>query len=36
VLLAVVPLATIHALGNILTNLSLNLVAVSFTHTVKA
>ncbi|GAX82853.1 hypothetical protein CEUSTIGMA_g10279.t1, partial [Chlamydomonas eustigma] len=32
----VFPLAMIHVLGNVLTNISLGLVAVSFTHTVKA
>ena len=31
----VFPLAMIHVLGNVLTNISLGLVAVSFTHTVK-
>lgn len=30
------PLAIIHVLGNVLTNVSLGAVAVSFTHTVKA
>jgi solute carrier family 35 protein E1 len=30
------PLALINVLGNVLTNVSLGLVAVSFTHTVKA
>lgn len=30
------PLAVIHVLGNVLTNVSLGAVAVSFTHTVKA
>jgi hypothetical protein len=29
------PLAIIHVLGNVLTNVSLGKVAVSFTHTVK-
>ena len=32
---SVAPLAMIHVLGNVLTNISLGLVAVSFTHTVK-
>ena len=32
---SVAPLAFIHTLGNVLTNISLGLVAVSFTHTVK-
>jgi hypothetical protein len=32
---SVFPLAMIHVLGNVLTNISLGLVAVSFTHTVK-
>lgn len=32
----VAPLALIHVVGNVLTNISLGLVAVSFTHTVKA
>ena len=36
VLVCVIPLAAIHALGNVLTNLSLSAVAVSFTHTIKA
>jgi hypothetical protein len=31
----VYPLAIIHVLGNVLTNVSLGKVAVSFTHTVK-
>ena len=35
VLICVIPLAAIHALGNVLTNLSLSVVAVSFTHTIK-
>ena len=30
------PLACIHTLGNVLTNLSLTKVSVAFTHTVKA
>lgn len=33
---SVFPLALIHVLGNVLTNVSLGYVAVSFTHTVKA
>lgn len=33
---AVAPLAVVHVLGNLLTNVSLGLVAVSFTHTIKA
>ncbi|KAG1667772.1 hypothetical protein FOA52_010809 [Chlamydomonas sp. UWO 241] len=33
---AIYPLAIINVLGNVLTNVSLGLVAVSFTHTVKA
>lgn len=33
---SIVPLAMIHVLGNVLTNVSLGKVAVSFTHTVKA
>lgn len=33
---AVAPLAVVHALGNLLTNMSLGMVAVSFTHTIKA
>lgn len=33
---SVLPLAGIHVLGNVLTNVSLRAVAVSFTHTVKA
>jgi solute carrier family 35 protein E1 len=32
---AIYPLAIIHVVGNVLTNISLGLVAVSFTHTVK-
>jgi solute carrier family 35, member E1 len=30
------PLALIHMLGNVFTNMSLGKVAVSFTHTIKA
>lgn len=33
---AISPLATIHVVGNVLTNVSLRAVAPSFTHTVKA
>ena len=33
---AVIPLAAVHTLGNLLTNVSLGMVAVSFTHTIKA
>jgi uncharacterized membrane protein len=33
---AVAPLALVHTLGNLLTNVSLGMVAVSFTHTIKA
>ena len=33
---AITPLACIHVLGNVLTNVSLRAVAPSFTHTVKA
>ncbi|XP_059670135.1 phosphoenolpyruvate/phosphate translocator 2, chloroplastic-like isoform X2 [Cornus florida] len=35
-LAAIVPLAVIHTMGNLLTNVSLGKVAVSFTHTIKA
>ncbi|KAL8158971.1 hypothetical protein V2J09_000508, partial [Rumex salicifolius] len=35
-LAAILPLAVVHALGNLFTNLSLGKVAVSFTHTIKA
>lgn len=35
-LLAVLPLAAVHTLGNLFTNMSLGKVAVSFTHTIKA
>ncbi|GAQ77706.1 phosphate/phosphate translocator [Klebsormidium nitens] len=35
-LIAITPLALVHALGNLFTNLSLGKVAVSFTHTIKA
>ena len=33
---AVVPHASVHTLGNLLSNISLGSVAVSFTHTIKA
>ncbi|KAM7279757.1 hypothetical protein ACFE04_006891 [Oxalis oulophora] len=33
---AILPLAVAHTLGNLLTNISLGRVAVSFTHTIKA
>ncbi|XP_052195583.1 phosphoenolpyruvate/phosphate translocator 2, chloroplastic-like isoform X2 [Diospyros lotus] len=33
---AILPLAVIHTMGNLLTNISLGKVAVSFTHTIKA
>jgi solute carrier family 35, member E1 len=33
---AVLPLAVVHTIGNLLTNVSLGMVAVSFTHTIKA
>ena len=36
VLLKILPLACVHTLGNLLTNVSLGKVAVSFTHTIKA
>ncbi|KAL9243142.1 hypothetical protein vseg_017067 [Gypsophila vaccaria] len=35
-LLAILPLAVVHTLGNLFTNMSLGQVAVSFTHTIKA
>ncbi|KAJ6797196.1 phosphoenolpyruvate/phosphate translocator 2, chloroplastic-like [Iris pallida] len=35
-LLAILPLAIVHTLGNLFTNVSLGKVAVSFTHTIKA
>lgn len=35
-LAAILPLALVHTLGNLFTNMSLGKVAVSFTHTVKA
>jgi hypothetical protein len=36
VLKGVLPLAVVHTLGNLLTNISLGAVSVSFTHTIKA
>ncbi|CAJ1975126.1 unnamed protein product [Sphenostylis stenocarpa] len=33
---AILPLAAVHTLGNLFTNMSLGKVAVSFTHTIKA
>lgn len=33
---AILPLAVVHTMGNLLTNISLGKVAVSFTHTIKA
>ena len=35
-LAAIFPLAVAHTLGNLLTNISLGKVAVSFTHTIKS
>jgi solute carrier family 35 protein E1 len=35
-LVTILPLACVHTLGNVLTNVSLGKVAVSFTHTIKA
>ncbi|KAL6174901.1 PREDICTED: triose phosphate/phosphate translocator, non-green plastid, chloroplastic [Fragaria vesca subsp. vesca] len=35
-LAAILPLAIVHTLGNLFTNMSLGKVAVSFTHTIKA
>ncbi|KAJ8553892.1 hypothetical protein K7X08_024570 [Anisodus acutangulus] len=35
-LVAILPLAMVHTLGNLFTNMSLGKVAVSFTHTIKA
>ncbi|XP_044484147.1 triose phosphate/phosphate translocator, non-green plastid, chloroplastic-like [Mangifera indica] len=35
-LAAILPLAVVHTLGNVFTNMSLGKVAVSFTHTIKA
>ena len=33
--ISILPLAAVHTLGNLLTNVSLGAVAVSFTHTIK-
>ncbi|XP_066323009.1 phosphoenolpyruvate/phosphate translocator 2, chloroplastic-like [Miscanthus floridulus] len=35
-LIAILPLAIVHTMGNLFTNMSLGKVAVSFTHTIKA
>lgn len=35
-LVAILPLAIVHTLGNLFTNMSIGKVAVSFTHTIKA
>lgn len=35
-LAVILPLAVLHTLGNLLTNISIGKVAVSFTHTIKA
>jgi len=35
-LMAILPLAVVHTMGNLFTNMSLGKVAVSFTHTIKA
>jgi drug/metabolite transporter (DMT)-like permease len=35
-LAVILPLAVAHTLGNLLTNISIGKVAVSFTHTIKA
>lgn len=35
-LVAIIPLAVAHTMGNLLTNISIGKVAVSFTHTIKA
>ncbi|KAK9846393.1 hypothetical protein WJX81_002918 [Elliptochloris bilobata] len=35
-IVSVIPLAVVHTMGNLLTNVSLGHVAVSFTHTIKA
>lgn len=35
-LAAILPLALVHTMGNLFTNMSLGRVAVSFTHTIKA
>ncbi|BAF16686.2 Os05g0170900 [Oryza sativa Japonica Group] len=32
----ILPLALVHTMGNVFTNMSLGKVAVSFTHTIKA
>lgn len=34
--MAILPLAIVHTMGNLFTNMSLGKVAVSFTHTIKA
>ncbi len=34
-IVSIIPLAVVHTLGNLLTNVSLGKVAVSFTHTIK-
>ena len=36
IFVSILPLAAVHTLGNLLTNVSLGKVAVSFTHTIKA
>ncbi|KAL5076625.1 hypothetical protein RYX36_015609 [Vicia faba] len=33
---AILPLAVVHTFGNMLTNISLGKVSISFTHTIKA
>ncbi|KAK9117183.1 hypothetical protein Sjap_016130 [Stephania japonica] len=35
-ILAILPLAVMHTMGNLFTNMSLGIVSVSFTHTIKA
>ncbi|KAF6171537.1 hypothetical protein GIB67_018061 [Kingdonia uniflora] len=35
-LVAILPLAIVHTMGNLFTNMSLGKVLVSFTHTIKA
>ncbi|KAK1376978.1 hypothetical protein POM88_033171 [Heracleum sosnowskyi] len=35
-LIAILPMAVVHTLGNLFTNMSLGKVSVSFTHTIKA
>lgn len=35
-LAVILPLAAVHTMGNLFTNMSLGKVAVSFTHTIKA